>query len=120
MYKFDGIKMEEKESNEILNEFKKRYINNSYPERILFINHLKKYDSTIPFDQLREINIPKEKKLFMYHERLKTVYSTNFQQICMYVEQLEPWEDIDCLIFDEEMNWFIGLTHDEKVLRYNI
>jgi hypothetical protein len=56
----------------------------------------------------------------MYHERLKTIYITNFEQICLYVEQLERWQDIDCLIFDEELNWFFGLNHSEEVLLYNI
>lgn len=120
LYKFDGVEIEAKKADIILDKFKERYINKSYPERILFINHLNKYDKAISFEQIREINIPKEKSLFMYHERLKIVYVTNFEQICLYVEQLEPWEEIDCLIFDEELNWFLGLNHNEKVLIYNI
>lgn len=120
MYKFNGDKMEFNVADRILDKFKKIYIDESYPERILFINHLNRYDEIIPFERLREVNIPKEKSLFMYHERLKTIYITNFKQICLYVEQLEPWEDIDCLIFDEELNWFLGLNHSEEVLLYNI
>jgi len=106
LYKFDGIEIEAREANIILDKFKERYINKSYPERILFINNLNKYDKAISFEQIREINISKENRLFMYHERLKIVYLTNFEQICLYVEQLEPWEEIDCLIFDESLNWF--------------
>lgn len=120
MYKFNGDEMEFNEADRILGKFKKIYIDKSYPERILFINHLNRYDEIIPFERLREVNIPKENSLFMYHERLKTIYITNFEQICLYVEQLEPWEDIDCLIFDEELNWFLGLNHSEEVLLYNI
>lgn len=120
LYKFDGSEIEARKANMILDKFKERYINKSYPERMLFINHLNKYDKAISFEQIREINIPKEKSLFMYHERLKMVYVTNFEQICLYVEQLEPWEEIDCLIFDEELNWFLGLNHNEKALIYNI
>lgn len=117
---FDEIEIETGKANILLDKFKERYINKSYPERILFINHLNRYDKAISFEQIREINIPKEKSLLMYHERLKIVYVTNFEQICLYVEQLEPWEEIDCLIFDEELNWFLGLNHNEKVLIYNI
>lgn len=120
LYKFEGVEIETKEAGRILDEFKERYINKNYPERILFINHLNKYDKAILFEQIREINIPKEKSLYMYHERLKTVYLTDFEHICLYVEQLEPWEEIDCLIFDESLNWFLGLNHNEKVLTYNI
>lgn len=120
MYKFNGDKVEFNEADRIQDKFKKIYIDKSYPERILFINHLNRYDETIPFERLREVNIPKEKSLFMYHERLKTIYITNFEQICLYVEQLEPWEEIDCLIFDEEFSWFLGLNHSEEVLLYNI
>lgn len=120
LYKFNGVKVETKEAEKVLGKFKDRYINKSYPERVLFINHLNKYDKTISFDNLHEIHIDNEKSLYMYHERLKTLYITNFKQICLYVEQLEPWEEIDCLIFDEELNWFLGLNHDEKVLIYKI
>jgi hypothetical protein len=120
VYDFNGLKIESKEADIILEKFKERYINKNYPERILFINHLNRIDKTIPVEQLREINIPKEKCIFMYHERLKTVYRTNFQQICLYIEQLEPWEDIDCLVFDEKLDWFLGINHNEKILLFNI
>lgn len=56
----------------------------------------------------------------MHHERLNTLYSNNFEEVCSYVEQLEPWEDIDCLIFDKELNWFIGITHNEMILIYGL
>jgi len=119
LYEFDGVRIGTEEAEEILREFKRRYINDSYPERVLYINHLKQHDGEISFDRIRDISMPEDEMLYMYHERLKTLYATSFDQICMYVEQLEPWEDIDCLVFDEDMNWFLALTHDEKVLRYN-
>lgn len=120
MNKFDGVRIDDAEAEKILGEFRRRYINDSYPERILYINHLKQHDREVPFNRIRDIRMPKDKVLYMYHERLKTLYTTSFDQICTYVEQLEPWEDIDCLVFDEDMEWFLALTHDEKVLRYNI
>jgi len=120
LYKFNGVQIEVAEAERILSEFKKLYINDSFPERILYINHLKQHAEEISFDSIHGIGIQKDKVLYMYHERLKTLYSTNFDEICTYVEQLEPWEYIDCLVFDEEMKWFLALTHDEKILRYNI
>lgn len=90
MYDFRGTRIENQEAEKTLEKFKSLYIDKSYPERILFINHLNKIDKTIAIQQLRNINIPNKCNILMYHERLKTVYSTNFEEICLYVEQLEP------------------------------
>jgi hypothetical protein len=112
--------MEINEAEKILDKFKERYIDKIYPERLLFINHLNRYDKIISFEQLNQVNIPEDKTLLIFHERLKTVYYTTFKQICLYVDQLEPWEEIDCLIFDEELSWFLGLNHNEKAILFNI
>lgn len=116
MYKFNGSEIEENRAKGILENFKERYVNESYPQRILFINHLNLIEKKIPTERIRELNISNELDLFMYHERLKVVYITKFEDVCKYVEQLEPWEDIDCLVFDEKLNWYIGITHDDTLL----
>lgn len=120
MYDFNGTVVEKLDTEKILGKFKEQFINKSYPERILLINHLSNIERTISVEELRNINIPKKNNIFMYHERLKTLYLTSFEEIYTYIEQLEPWEDIDCLVFDEEFNWFMGITHDDSVLLFGI
>ena len=120
MYDFNELKVENNESEEILERFKSKYINESYPERILLINHLNRIDRKISIDKIRELNVPSEYTLFMYHERLKILYRTNFESICLYVEQLEPWEDVDCLVFDCKLEWFLAITHNDTLLIYGI
>lgn len=120
MYEFSGYKIDLKESEEIIDKFKAKYIDKSYPERILLVNHLNKVNKSISLRKLRDIPIPKHKDIFMYHERLKTLYITNFQEICLYIEQLDPWEDVDCLVFDTELEWFLGITHNETVLVFGL
>lgn len=120
MYEFKGTKVEDNKSEQILGKFKERFINESYPERILFINHLNKIEKTIPVEELRNVKLPQEYNIYMYHERLKTVYLTSFEEICMYIEQLEPWQDVDCLVFDEGFEWFLGITHNDTILLYGI
>lgn len=78
MYDFNGIKVEGNKVEEILEDFKRKYVNETYPKRKLFINHLNKVDRKIPTERIRELNISMELDLFMYHERLKTVYITKF------------------------------------------
>lgn len=73
-----------------------------------------------PIERIRKLNTPMELNLFMYHERLKTVYSTRFQEICEYLEQLDLWEDIDSLIVDKKFDWFVGITHDDILLIYGL
>lgn len=118
MYDFNGQIVQTEESNRLLEEFKKLYIDNDYPERILYINHLRKIYKIFSIEKLREISIPNKRNLVIYHERIKKVYRTNFADICQYVEQLEPWEDIDCLIFDDSFKWFLGINHSDEIFIY--
>ena len=40
-----------------------------------------------------------------------------FFEICEEISQLEPWDEIDALIFDETFTWTIAITHEEFLIR---
>lgn len=115
MYNFIGKKIEGKVKQQIIENFKTQYVNDTYPERILMINHLKSIEKIMPIEKLKDIVMPRYHNIFFYHERQKNLYITNFKDICMYIEQLEPWEDVDCLIFDEKLEWYLGITHSDDL-----
>lgn len=116
MYNFNGNIVERQESQQVLERFKQFFIDDNYPERILMINHLNKIEKKLPIEELRDVDVPRTDNIYIYHERLQILYLTNFEQICIYINQLEPWEDVDCLVFDESFTWFIGITHNESLL----
>ena len=51
------------------------------------------------------------KKVFYYDERTDSLFESYFNEICKNVSQLEPWEEIDALIFDDTF------THEEFLIR---
>ena len=44
------------------------------------------------------------------------LYSASFGAVVDYVEQLEPWEDIDAYLFDGTMDWVVAVTHEDAIL----
>ena len=61
-------------------------------------------------------NLPRDKKVFFYSERIRTLYSASFGAVLDYVAQLEPWEDIDAYLFDGAMDWVVAVTHEDAIL----
>jgi len=32
------------------------------------------------------------------------------------MENLEPWEEVDGILFDKELNWVLAFTHEDVLL----
>ena len=118
MYRFDYgsiINNQEEILLKIKNNFlDEDFIDEDYPNKVLMINHLK-YKKLINVDSLRDINIGHRKKVYFYDDRDKTLFLTYYKNVCMYIEQLEPWEEVDCLIFNNTFKWIIGYNHEEEI-----
>jgi hypothetical protein len=65
------------------------------------------------FEDARKLDIPNSKNILFYLERQNEVYRTTFDDICKYIDELEPWEDIDAYIFDETFKWLFAITHED-------
>ena len=61
-------------------------------------------------------NLPRDKKVFFYSERIRTLYAASFGSVVDYVGQLEPWEDIDAYLFNGTMDWVVAVTHEDVIL----
>lgn len=53
--------------------------------------------------------------VLFYLERSGETYRTTFDQVCQYVEQLEPWEFLDGYVFDGDYRWLLGITHEDNL-----
>ena len=65
----------------------------------------------LEFEDARKLDIPKS--IIFYLERQNEVYSTNFDDVCEYIDKLEPWEYIDAYIFDDTFSWLLAITHED-------
>ena len=84
---------------------------------LMWNSYLSQYKpSCIPTKEITQLRIPRDKTLFFYSERVNRLYAASFGAVVDYVEQLEPWEDIDAYLFDETMDWVVAVTHEDAIL----
>lgn len=74
-------------------------------------NCLKVKRICLEFEEARKLCIPES--VIFYLERQNEVYSTTFNDICEYIDALEPWEYIDAYVFDNTFDWLLAITHEE-------
>lgn len=53
--------------------------------------------------------------VFTLFETVDELRTATFTEFCKYFAHREPWEDHDILLFDESFEWFIGISHNERV-----
>ena len=87
---------------------------------LLWCHFIKKNDKAFPTEELVNIKLPKDHDVYFYRERVEELYKPNFGEICEYVIQLEPWEEVDAEIFDESMKWVIAITHEDISLVFGL
>lgn len=75
--------------------------------------NFKAQSKCLEFGDARQLKIPNSNNLLMYLEREDLVFRTTFKDICRYVDELEPWEDIDNYIFDDTFTWIMAITHED-------
>ncbi len=112
-------KVSDRKRDKLIKSFKKKYVNCSLlEEKILIWNSLSVMTKLCEFQDLSKIYIEKNKALYLFIDAYNCVFKLKYFEILEYLFNLEPWESIDGLIFDEELKWFIALTHDDIALKY--
>ena len=118
-------KFDDKTAEKILNSFKKKFIAADYDphnqkiSRLLWCN-LSCETRMIPTEDFQSISLDKNKKVYFYDERRNEMYGVLFLEICEYIDDFEPWEEIDAEIFDDSYEWFIAVTHEDFSLLYGL
>lgn len=104
-------------SNNMLDIYKKKFISSfgkSYDiKKNRLWNCLKVPSRCVKFEDARNIKWPNSEELIFYLERQDEVYQTNYDEVCKYIDELEPWEYIDAYITDKTFSWLIAITHEE-------
>ncbi len=100
-----------------IQRFISRYVDTEkIPNRILLWNSLKDEIKTVcrPFSQVMTLDFFHGKTLFVYDERDHVLWRASWSEVLQLVSHLEPWEEnIDLLLFDESLDWFAAITHED-------
>lgn len=56
------------------------------------------------------------KSVLFYLEAAQILNRTTATAVAHYLAVREPWEDYDVCLFDESMEWCVGITHNDDVI----
>ena len=111
------ILINSKESNLLLDNFKRRFVVYEYDPknqkvcRLIWAN-LNCKGVVLPTDEFEKIPIVSSAEVYFYSERDKKIVD--------YINRLEPWEEIDAEIFDDLLRWYICVTHEDFCITYGL
>ena len=101
--------------------FKDKYVNTVLLEKnILLWNSLNVELNKISKIELLYFLENFKKNIVFYNERTKIVEKLKNIDIIKMIENKKYWNDIDFIIFNAEINWFIAYTHEDIILSYGI
>ena len=107
------------EAQSILTSFIDRYVDREKLKRhILMWNSFVYKPKCLPIEAIQNIARPSDKVVFFYDEREKILYDTTMKDAVYFIENLEPWDQVDACIFDRNMNWVIAVTHEDAILYF--
>lgn len=108
----------------ILNKFISKFVKNDYTFKnpktggtnLFWCNFSKKskiYPNDKLFSNLTKTQLKFDAPVYFYNERTQEMFFTDFEDIYNFVNNLEPWDQIDAEIFDESLDWVIAVTHED-------
>jgi hypothetical protein len=69
----------------------------------------KVYDTT----EIYRVPISPTMIVYCHDEQKRILYQTTFIDVYNLVINLEPWEEVDIEVFNDEMEWTIAITHED-------
>lgn len=98
------------EAQAILVRFMERYVDKEKFKRyVLMWNSFICKPICLPLKAVQDIALPSDKEVFFYDEREKMLYGTTIKDVVCFVENLEPWDQVDACVFDGDMNWVVAV-----------
>lgn len=117
----NGKKQEQSYKNFLISKYREIFLKEDYcsfdnktkARNLMWCNFAKERNKVIATDELSKIVLRDKNDLFFYLERTEELYIAGYGEICSYISSLEPWEEIDAVIFDQTMDWTIAVTHED-------
>ena len=115
------IRLSEQPKKDIVEKFVDQFVDQQLVQQyILYWNSIKnKYNEKkkrISFEELNAMDSKTLECIYIYVERNREIFSGSIQVIFDYLEQQEPWEETDIIVFDESYEWFIAFTHEDELI----
>lgn len=107
------------EVSRILTSFIKQYVDTEKLKKYYLLwNSLNKnlIVKCLPIEKIKNLPFPSDKSVLLYDERQKMLYDTTIKDIIGFVQNLEPWDEVDACIFDKDIDWVVAITHEDKIL----
>lgn len=105
------------DANSILKDFVEHFVNKEKLRKYgLMWNSFAQKPKCVPMEEIRDIPILPEDRVFFYDERDKTLYATKMEEVVTYILKLEPWDQVDACVFNREMKWVLAVTHKDALL----
>ena len=57
-----------------------------------------------------------ERATYFLFEHPRRLHSATARELKAYLQARQPWEDYDICVFPADLEWCIGLTHNESIL----
>lgn len=117
----NGKKQEQSYKDFLISKYREIFLKEDYcsfdkntkARNLMWCNFAKERNKVIATDELPKIVLHDKNDLFFYLERTEELYLASYGEICSYISSLEPWEEIDAVIFDQTMDWTIAVTHED-------
>jgi len=108
-------------ANNYIQNFIQRYVDVLLlDERKLIWNSLTVDTKVIKTNELNKIHMNICEQLLLYDERKKEIFTIKYCDLLVHIDELEPWEEVDYLVFNNTLDWFIAITHEDKSLLYGV
>ena len=112
-----AVQVSQTDANGILKDFVERYVDEEKLRKYgLMWNSFARKPKCIPMEEIRDIPILPEDRVFFYDERDKSLYATKMEEVVAYILELEPWDQVDACVFNREMKWVLAVTHEDALL----
>ena len=110
-------KVPQTDANCILKDFVEHFVNKEKLRKYgLMWNSFVQKPKCVPMEEIRDIPILPEDRVFFYDEREKSLYATKMEEVITYILELEPWDQVDACVFNREMKWVLAVTHEDALL----
>ena len=104
-------------AHSVLKDFVEHFVNKEKLRKYgLMWNSFVQRPKCIPMEEIRDIPIPPEDRVFFYDERDKSLYAAKMEEVVAYILVLEPWDQVDACVFNREMKWVLAITHEDALL----
>lgn len=111
-----GDEVPQQEASQLVEKFIKRFRKCKVPETPSNVPTACVLDGRKDRDYLVKPAFQRRNSVLFYLESGRVLRRTTPAEAANYFAVREPWEDYDVCLFDESLEWCVGVTHNDDVI----